>query len=164
MHLQVRSSLSSSTNGGTGAMASDEVPGGTVATRPGRLVRLLDLLAEDRSDDPADGHGPFNLVMAAGSGIETTGTFVFAVDAGDDAEEDEHRAAVNRIFKEFPDSDIVKRHHAELPHREGALRDYVKGFSDQGYLIDEIVLAVATCGDPETVPVQVRLIDAPTGR
>ena len=163
MYLQVKSTLTSSTDGAPGTMNTTEMPGSVTTTKPGLLVRLLDLLAEDRSAD-AEGHGPFNLIVAAGSGIETTGTFTFAVAAAEDQELDEHRAALARIHDAFPDSEIVQRAHALVPNREGALRDWIRTFSAKGYLIDEIVVGVAEAGDPEMVPVQVSLIDAPTGR
>ena len=177
MHLQIRSTLpASGGSNGPGAMNIRETsPGVTLAT-PGRLVRLLELLAEDRSNDPSDRHGGFNLVAAAGSGIETTGTFIFAVAAAShDAEEEEYRCALARILGEFPDSRIVERQHGDLHHREGALRDYIRTFSDQGLLIDEIVVGVADCRSDEhdkdhgaeiecRVPVQVSVIDARADR
>jgi hypothetical protein len=151
-------------------MSVTERPNGITVTRPGLLVRLLELLAEDRSDDPADRHGKFNLVAAAGHGIETTGVFVFAVEADEEHALEEHEAARARIAAEFPDTEIVERLHEHLEHREGALRDWLATLSDKGYLIDEIVVGVADCGPQDaegstlTVPVQASVIDARTRR
>jgi hypothetical protein len=172
MHLQVRSKVTtSSPNEGPGAMSSTEATTGITRTDPGRLVRLLELLAEDRSGDPGDGHGPFNLTVAAGTGIELTGTFIFAVAADKehdpDQERKEHERALTRIADEFPDSVLVERLHREIPHREGALHGYLRELSDRGLLIDEIVVGVATCQagteGPCMVPVQVSVVEARTG-
>jgi hypothetical protein len=171
MHLQVRSKVTESGGSSLGAMAASDAATGITRTGPGRLVRLLELLAQDRSQDSSDGHGPFNLVVAAGSGIETTGTFVFAVEtppgASEREEREEHDRAVARISDEFAESWIVERLHEEIPNREGALRDYLKTISDRGYLIDEIVVGVAEprpgasgAGGEFVVPVQVSVIDA----
>ncbi len=172
MHLQVRSTVtSSSPSEGPGAMSSTDARTGITRTDPGRLLRLLELLAEDRSGDPADGHGPFNLTVAAGAGIELTGRFIFAVSAEDhDQERKEHELARQRILDEFPDTEIVERLHRDLPDHPGALHDFLKEISDRGRLVDEIVIGVARCAmnadgtDGSTVvPVQVSVVEAHTG-
>jgi hypothetical protein len=160
MHLQIRSKVPSGQNG-PGAMSITEGAEGVSVVQPGRLLKLLDLLAEDQRSR-GDRHGPFSLRAASGTNIETTGRFVFSVVAPDDddeAEEAEHHAALKRIQGEFPDSKIVHRAHAHLEHRAGALRDYVAEFAGRGELIDEIVIGVSdTDGGKTTVPVQVHAL------
>ncbi len=160
MHLQIRSKVVKGKNG-PGAMSVNESAEGVSVVQPGRLLMLLDLLAEDQRES-GDGHGPFSLRAASGRNIETTGRFVFSVVAPDDddaAEEAEHEAALKRIEGEFADSNIVHRAHTHLHHRAGALRDYVAEFAGRGELIDEIVIGVAdTEGDEVTVPVQVHAL------
>jgi hypothetical protein len=161
MHLQIRSTVTKSSSG-PGAQSADEAPDGVTIVRPGRLLRLLELLAEDRTE--RDGHGPFNLVAAAGSGIETTGEFIFAVASDDENDEAEHEAALRRIKAEFPRSEITERIHGDLPHHAGSLLDFVRGIVADGLLIDEIVVGVARCadggsgGDKTGVPVQVHAL------
>ena len=161
MHLQIRSKVTKGSNP-PGTMSIREGAEGVTVIQPGRLLRLLDLLAEDQTQD-GDGHGPFSLVAAAGAGIETTGEFLFVVAAeSDDVEEQEQAAARDRIKPEFPETEIVSRDHEHLPHRAGALRDYVAKFAGAGLLIDEIVVGVSDCGhghdDEVTVPVQVHAL------
>lgn len=68
MHLQIKSVVVAG-SGGTGARNADEGSEGITIARPGRLLRLLDILAEDRSEgDHALG---FSLTRAGGKAIET---------------------------------------------------------------------------------------------
>ena len=160
MHLQIRSRVVKGKNP-PGTMSVYEGQEGVTVVTPGRLLLLLDLLAEDQRTR-GDGHGPFSLRAASGRNIETTGRFVFSVVAPDDddaAEQAEHDAALKRIEGEFPDSKIAHRAHTHLHHRAGALRDYIAEFAGRGDLIDEIVIGVAdTEGDEVTVPVQVHAL------
>lgn len=160
MHLQIRSRVVTGTKP-PGAMSIREGAEGVTIIQPGRLLRLLDLLAQDQTED-GDGHGPFSLVAAAGSNIETTGEFLFVVAAeSDEVEEQEQAAAIARILPEFPDTKIVSRDHEHLGHHAGALRDYVAKFAGDGQLIDEIVVGVADCSGADgeiTVPVQVHAL------
>lgn len=163
MHLQIKTKVSASGSNGPGAQSiGDDGPGITVA-RPGRLLALLDLLAEDQRAE-GDGHDAFNLVMAGGSAIETTGTFVFAVEGDLEHEQAEHDAAVRRIQNDFPRSRVVEQIGRRLQHREGALAEFVREITAAGLLIDEIFVGVAgpdPGGSGEiTVPVQVHTIRA----
>jgi hypothetical protein len=163
MHLQIRSTVTKA-GSGAGARNADEGAGGVTIARPGRLLRLLDILAEDHSlDGRGDGLPGFSLASAAGSGIETTGQFIFSVVTDEDNDAKDHQAALDRIKPEFPASEIVERMHADLPHRAGALRDYVAKFAEDDLLIDEIVIGVATLPTGGTeedihVPLQVHAL------
>ena len=82
MHLQIKSVVVAG-SGGTGARNADEGAEGITIARPGRLLRLLDILAEDRRGG-ADGRDGFSLVRAAGAAIETGGEFSFSVETTED--------------------------------------------------------------------------------
>ena len=108
MHLQIRSKVVKGANP-PGTMSIREGAEGVTIIRPGRLLRLLDLLAEDQTDKArypdGDGLPSFSLIAAAGSGIETTGEFAFVVYTASDDEDDETKqqyAARDRIRAEFP--------------------------------------------------------------
>ena len=162
MHLQIKSVVTTSGGGSGGAMLTHDPHGGVTTIQTGRLARLLEILAEDRSGDGGDGHGPFSLVSAMGHAIETTGEFGFSVWVPDDdekADNDEHAAALRRIKGEFPASRIVHRHHEDLHDRSGSLAKFIRSLSDQGLLIDEVAVGVAYEKDGETfVPVQVHAL------
>jgi hypothetical protein len=164
MHLQIRSVVTSD-SGGPGAMSAIEGAEGISIVQPGRLLKLLDLLARDeREIDGGDGHGPFNVRAASGQGIETTGVFAFSLwAASEEEEEPETEAAFERIRHDFPESRVVERQHEHLPDQPGALRDYVATFAEAGLLIDEIAIGVADCatdGGEVTVPVQIHALRA----
>lgn len=160
MHLQIRSTVTKA-GSGHGARNADEGAEGVTIARPGRLLRLLDILAEDHSlDGRGDGRRGFSLASAAGSGIETTGQFIFSVMTDEENDYKDHQAALDRIRPEFPASEIVERQHESLPHRAGSLRDYLAKFAEHDLLIDEIVVGVATCpsgGSEEDVSVPVQI-------
>jgi hypothetical protein len=161
MHLQIKSVLTESGGGSIGAMLRDDAGPGVTVVRAGRLRRLLEILAEDRTSDPDDGHAAFNLIAASGSGIETTGEFGFSVSASEDhdADEEEHKAALKRVKREFPRSRIVHRMHKDVPHREGALLEWVTELAEQGLIVDEVVIGVAHVENGQTmVPVAVNTI------
>ena len=168
MHLQIRSKVVTGTNP-PGTMSIREGAEGVTVIQPGRLLRLLDLLAQDQTDKTqypdGDGLPSFSLIAAAGSGIETTGEFAFVVYTPSDDEKEEEKqqnAARDRIRREFPATEVVPRDHEDVPHRAGALRDYIAKFADDGLLIDEIVVGVADCtkgtGGEISVPVQVHAL------
>jgi hypothetical protein len=165
MHLQIRSRVVSGSNP-PGAMSVREGADGVTVIQPGRLLRLLELLAQDQRES-GDGYGPFSLIAAAGSNIETTGEFAFVVAAeSHEQEEEQHKAALARIRPEFPDSDIHHRDYEDLPHKAGSLYNFIAKYSNANLLIDEIIVGVSNCSDGTkgevTVPVQVhalRMID-----
>lgn len=168
MHLQIRSRLATEdSSGGPGAQWVGEVPGPVTTVTAGRLLRLLELLAAD--ERPTGGSGPFNVIAAAGSSIETGGEFVFVVDAGPDHDEEgAHQAALARIAAEFPQSRVHRRIHDDLRDEPGALREFIAAHTRNGELVDEIVVGVArTVSDPGhagteamVVPVQLSLVQA----
>ena len=164
MHLQIKSVVVAG-SGNTGARGAGEGTEGITIARPGRLLRLLDILAEDRRGGNYDRDG-FSLVRAAGTAIETGGEFSFSVETSEENDYADHQAALDRILPEFPHSRIVEMRETELDHHKGSLRAYLQGFADDNLLIDEISIAVSDCPDPGTsggtikVPIQVSAIQA----
>ncbi len=164
MHLQIKSVVSAG-NGSTGARNADEGVEGVTIARPGRLLRLLDILAEDRQGRD-DNRAGFSLVRAAGTAIETGGEFSFSVDTTEENDYADHQAALDRILPEFPRSRIVEMKEGDVPHVKGALRAFLQDFATENLLIDEISLGVSDCPPPDasdgtiTVPVQVSAIQA----
>jgi hypothetical protein len=162
MHLQIKSVVTTSGGGSGGAMLTQDPESWVTTVQAGRLARLLEILAQDRRDDPADGHGPFSLVSATGHAIETTGEFGFSVWAPDDDEtvgDEEHAAALRRIKGEFPESRIVHRLHRDLPDKAGSLYRLIAELAGDGLIIDEVAIGVAYERDGEMfVPVQVHAL------
>jgi hypothetical protein len=145
MHLQIKSVVAAGING-PGARHSDEGASGITVARPGKLLRLLDILAEDRRGGGDDRDG-FSLTRAGGSAIETGGEFAFSVVTTEETDWEDHQAALARILPEFPRSRIVEMKEADVPHVKGALREYLQGFADDNLLIDEISIGVSDCPD-----------------
>jgi hypothetical protein len=114
--------------------------------RLGSLVRLLQLLARNK----------YNLRMAGGSGIETGGEFVFAVDDEDD-EDKARKCAALLAENGFEQVRVVEPFMCEVNDRVGALRDCLKELVDQGRQIDEVFVGTPRNGK---VPIHVTTLVA----
>ncbi|HEY3522929.1 MAG TPA: hypothetical protein VGK63_04445 [Candidatus Limnocylindrales bacterium] len=155
MHLQVRTTVKSGSGGSLGAAVSYEsepIVGDPVEARPGALHGVLQLLRE----------GEFNLRVASGRAIETTGEFIFAVGPEDDDEEHERQtqAAAALLRDNGYPSRIVRTHHLDVSDQVGALDDAIAGLP-QNELVNE--LFVGTPNADGTIPLQVTTIRVSAG-
>lgn len=147
MHLQVRSSVRAGSGGSVGAeqRLEDVVQADPVQAKPGALRGFLDVLAT--------ANPPFNLRVAGGRAIETTGEFVFAV-SGETEEDDV--AETERARQVLRDAgyraEIFQVHHGDLADKPGELERLLEGLPP-----DELVheVFVGTPNADGSVPVQV---------
>jgi hypothetical protein len=147
MHLQVRASTKTGSGGSLGAAKrmGDVVQADPIGVSPGALRTMLGLL---RDADP-----PISLRMAGGHAIETTGQFVFTVDADEEHDEDETMRAASVLRDAGYVAEVVEVHHTDLEDKPGALAEYL-GSLGADELVHEIFV-----GTPDRknrlVPVQV---------
>jgi hypothetical protein len=125
---------------------SEPIVGDPVDVRPRALHRVLELLRE------AD----FNLRVASGRAIETTGEFIFAVGPEDDTEHERQTAAAAALLRDngYP-SRIVKTHHIDVSDEVGALDDAIAGLP-QNELVNEVF--VGTPNADGSIPLQITTI------
>jgi hypothetical protein len=133
MHQQVRIRLSSpsSTDDGSGAMASVPVEIEPFEVRRQALLQVLRLLA---------GQG-YNLRAASGHHIESGGVFVFGVEDDDD-ENRPREVAAFLAEKGYSGVRVVEPFHREVDDRVGALADIVEEATKGGESIQEILVAL----------------------
>ncbi|HET7026346.1 MAG TPA: hypothetical protein VFI28_01505 [Candidatus Limnocylindrales bacterium] len=145
MHLQVRSSVRTASGGSVGAekRLGDVIQADPIGVRPGALRAMLEVLR--RAD--------VNLRMAGGHSIETTGEFVFAVDADEEHDEQQTYAARDALRAAGYPADVVEVHHADLEDTAGALEQYISSLGGDE-LVHEIFVGTPGRG-ARRVPVQV---------
>jgi hypothetical protein len=152
MHQQIRMTLAtpSSVQDGGGAMAVVPVEVDPREVQDGALFRVLDLLAREK----------FNLRFVGGSGIETGGEVVFAVD--DDGDEDRaSKCAAVLARNGYAEVRVVEPFMCEVADEVGALRDCLKKLESEGRRIDEIFVGTPRKGK---VPVHITTIRSVAGR
>ncbi len=155
MHLQVRTSVRSGSGGSLGAAVApneaEPIAGDPVGARPHALHEVLQLLRE----------GGFNLRVASGRAIETTGEFVFAVGPEDDDEHERQTRNAAALLRDrgYP-SRIVRARHIDVRDQVGALDDALGGLPPDE-LVNEIF--VGTPNGDGTIPLQITTIRVAPG-
>jgi hypothetical protein len=146
-HLQVRTATQAGSGGSLGAAyAGDGVQADPYVVRPGSLVGLLRLIADEG----------YNLSSAGGHDIETGGRFVFSVHGTDDDDEERKAYAVRDLLRAngYRDAEVYRVTHGELDDEPGALARFLDQLGNR--LIHEIF--VATPDAEGRIPVQVTTI------
>jgi hypothetical protein len=144
MHLQVRAMMTA------GFMTADEggSPEATTVATPGALIRLLQLLADNK----------VNLKTAGGSRIEAGGQFVFALDDDDDQEAPARAAQLINDDGEWR-AWVVEPFHCHTNDEPGGLLACLQKVEEAGLVVDEIFV-----GTPEadgSIPLQITTIGLP---
>jgi hypothetical protein len=141
MHMQLRLSIATSSDGGSGAMNARPAQRDPIELRPGTLQGVLDTIAE----------AGINLRIAGGRGVEGAGELVLAV-------EDEEMDRLEEVLSAYH----VHRVHVayrELDDVPGALAAFIADLAADGRLVNEIFVGAARDGK---VPVQVTTMKAAT--
>ncbi len=143
MHQQIRLKLAGRATLDTpGAMPAVGIESDPIEIRPGSLVDLLDELTDEG----------YQLRMVGGSGVESTGAFVFAIE-DDDQHSKTAECATFLQGRGYRGVRVVEPELCEVEDRPGALADCLRKFQDRQ--IHELFVGTPRDG---LVPVQITTI------